>query len=210
MKQLKIFQFNNNNVRTIDVDHEPWFVAKDVCSILEIQNTSDALKRLDDDERARFNLGRQGEVNIVNESGLYELIFASRKEEARQFKRWVKREVLPAIRETGSYQAPMSVEDMIIAQAQSVNEVKEKVTVLETKVDNQITLDHGEQRRLQKAVSIRIYELTQDTDERRQLFRQAYRDIKDRFGVGSYKDVKRKDLETAVSYINHWIPKQVA
>lgn len=82
---------------------EPWFVAKDVCDILEISNPSDALKRLDDDERSRFNLGRQGETNIVNEAGLYVLVLGSRKPEAHEFKRWVTHEVLPQIRRTGGY-----------------------------------------------------------------------------------------------------------
>ncbi|EDP24819.1 phage antirepressor [Parvimonas micra] len=103
MNQLKVFGFKQNEVRTILKDGEPWFVAKDVCEILEITNPTMALQRLDDDERAKFNLGRQGETNIVNEPGLYTLILGSRKPEAKEFKRWITHEVIPAIRKTGSY-----------------------------------------------------------------------------------------------------------
>ena len=82
---------------------EPWFVAKDVCDALGLSNVSVALKRLDDDERAKFNLGRQGKTNVITEPGLYGLVMASKKPEARAFKRWVTHEVLPSIRQDGGY-----------------------------------------------------------------------------------------------------------
>lgn len=109
--EIQQFYFNNAALRTLtDEAGEPWFVAKDVCDILEISNPSDALKRLDDDERSRFNLGRQGETNIVNEAGLYVLVLGSRKPEAHEFKRWVTHDVLPQIRRTGGY-IPTTDED---------------------------------------------------------------------------------------------------
>jgi len=86
-----------------DESGEPWFVAKDVCDALGLSNVSVALQRLDDDERSKFNLGRQGETNIITEAGLYSLIMASKKPEAKAFKRWVTHEVLPAIRKDGGY-----------------------------------------------------------------------------------------------------------
>ena len=97
--------FNGHQLRIVEKNNEPWFVAKDVCEILEISNPSMALQRLDDDERAKFNLGRQGETNIINEPGLYTLILGSRKPEAKQFKRWITHEVIPTIRKTGGYVA---------------------------------------------------------------------------------------------------------
>lgn len=99
------FQFQTSQIRAVAHEGEHWFVAKDVCDVLDIANTTDALKSLDEDERSRFNLGRQGSVNIVNESGLYALIFKSRKPDARQFRKWVTGEVLPALRKTGRYAA---------------------------------------------------------------------------------------------------------
>lgn len=134
MNQIqRIFNYETNQVRTIIKDDQPWFVAKDICTVLDIKNTSDALKRLDEDEVTRFNLGSlSGETNIVNEAGLYSLILGSRKPEARQFKRWITHEVLPAIRKTGSYsvQQPIALEDLIIMQAQSVKELKTQVSTL--------------------------------------------------------------------------------
>ena len=91
-------------LRTIVLHGEPWFVAADVCAVLSIQNVTQAIDRLDDDERSMFNIGRQGEAHCVNESGLFSLILTSRKPQAKPFKRWVTHEVLPSIARTGSYQ----------------------------------------------------------------------------------------------------------
>jgi len=111
MNQLQTFYFDNQNVRIIELNNEPWFVAADVCRVLALTNPTVTINRLEDDERAKFNLGRQGETNIVNESGLYELIFASRKPTARAFKKWVKSEVLPSIRKDGGYIATNEDDD---------------------------------------------------------------------------------------------------
>lgn len=117
--EIQKFDFKGAPLRTLtDKAEEPWFVAKDVCDILEISNPSDALKRLDDDERSRVNLGRQGETNIVNEAGLYVLVLGSRKPEAHEFQRWVTHEVLPSIRKHGGYMAGqerMTPEQMALA-----------------------------------------------------------------------------------------------
>lgn len=103
----EIQKFVNENfgeIRTVTINNEPWFVAKDVCDILGITNPSDALnKGLEDFERARFNLGRQGEANIISESGFYTLVLRSRKPIAKPFRLWVTQEVLPQIRKTGGY-----------------------------------------------------------------------------------------------------------
>lgn len=103
MNELMIFKYQNNEVRTIEINGEPWFVLKDVCEILDLTNPTMVADRLDEDERAKFNLGRQGESNIINESGLYKVIFQSKKPEAKQFTTWVTSDVLPRIRKTGGY-----------------------------------------------------------------------------------------------------------
>lgn len=119
--EIQKFDFKGAPLRTLtDEAGEPWFVAKDVCAILEISNPSDALKRLDDDERSRFNLGRQGETNIVNEAGLYVLVLGSRKPEAHEFKRWVTHEVLPQIRKTGGYIPTTDADDDMTILAKAV------------------------------------------------------------------------------------------
>lgn len=104
MNELQVFQNEQfGQIRAVQKDGQPWFVAKDVCIALEIANPTDAIKRLDEDERARFNLGRQGDANIINEPGLYTLVLGSRKPEARAFKRWITHEVIPSIRKSGGY-----------------------------------------------------------------------------------------------------------
>lgn len=109
-QETKVFTFNENNksIRVEVVNGEPWFVAKDVCDALTIGNNRDAVSRLDDDEKATSVLPTQfgdKEMWIVNESGLYSLIFQSRKPEARKFRKWVTSEILPSIRKTGKYEA---------------------------------------------------------------------------------------------------------
>ena len=116
--EIQQFDFRGASLRTLtDKAGEPWFVAKDVCDILGHSNVSMALDRLDDDERSKFNLGRQGETNIVNEAGLYVLVLGSRKPEAHEFKRWVTHEVLPQIRRTGGYIPTTDAEDRRPADA---------------------------------------------------------------------------------------------
>ena len=105
-------------------------------------------------------------------------------------------------------QKPMTVEDMIILQANEMKSVKHRIDIVENKVDNEIRIDHTEQIKLQKAVSIRVYQRLDVVDaERKLMFSAIYRDLKDRFGVASYRDVKRKDLKNALLYVQNWIEK---
>lgn len=100
-------------IRTVNIDGEPWFVAKDVCDILGVQNVTQATQQLEDFERSMFNIGRQGEANIINESGFYSLVLRSRKPIAKPFRIWVTSEVLPSIRKHGMYATPTTVEAML-------------------------------------------------------------------------------------------------
>ena len=107
MSDVQLYSFDGNQVRALTDEHgEPWFVAKDVCDILGITNSRDAMSSLDDDEKGVANTdtpgGRQN-VSIVSEPGLYVLIGKSRKPEAKEFRRWVNHEVLPSIRRHGAY-----------------------------------------------------------------------------------------------------------
>lgn len=113
-KQLQVFQNAEfGKIRVIEKDGEPWFVAVDVCDILGLSNPTIAVSRLDNDERAKFSLGRQGDATIVNEPGLYTLILGSRKPEAKAFKRWITHEVIPSIRKYGAYMTPAKLEEAI-------------------------------------------------------------------------------------------------
>ena len=113
-KQLQVFKNSEfGEIRVVEKDSEPWFVAVDVCDILGLSNPTIAVSRLDKDERAKFNLGRQGDSTIVNEPGLYSLILGSRKPEAKAFKRWITHDIIPAIRKYGAYMTPEKLEEAI-------------------------------------------------------------------------------------------------
>lgn len=106
MSLPQVFQYSNKTVRVEIIDGQPWWVAADVCDVLGLSNVTMALEKLDEDELTLSlieGIGKGLPVNLVNEPGLYSLILRSRKSEAKQFKRWVTHEVLPAIRKTGSY-----------------------------------------------------------------------------------------------------------
>lgn len=182
------------------------------------------------------NLGRIQQKKFINEAGLYSLIIGAAKqgnnpeikEKAKSFKRWIVGEVLPSIRKTGSYgenkvvalserQALIQSLKLTAELAEEMEEVKsltqthsQKLIEIEQKVDEQITLDHGEQRVLQKAVAKRVYEVESDPKLRRELFRQLHREIKDRWAVASYRDVRRHELQQVLRYIDAWMPRKVS
>ncbi|ALC92084.1 antirepressor [Bacillus sp. FJAT-18017] len=145
MKELqKVFNYSGHDVRTAVRNGEPWFIAKDVCEVLEIGNPSEALKRLDEDEKALISTeGFRGSVNIVNEPGLYTLILGSRKTEAKQFKRWITHEVIPSIRKNGAYMTGETLEkaltspDFLIDLATRLKEEQTKRLEAEQKIAEQ-------------------------------------------------------------------------
>lgn len=143
---IQRFDFKGAALRTLtDENGEPWFVAKDVCDVLELSNVGQALARLDNDEKSSITLndGTPGNPNraIVSESGLYALVLASRKPEAHEFKRWVTHEVLPQIRKTGGY-IPTSDDDddmTILAKAvmigqRTMEEQKRRIAAQESHI----------------------------------------------------------------------------
>ena len=107
MNQLEVFKNEEfGEIRTIQLNNEPMFCLPDICRVLEVKNTTDVAKRLEDDEVTRFNLGGQvGVTNFVTESGLYAVILRSDKPNAKRFRKWITSEVIPSIRKTGTYSA---------------------------------------------------------------------------------------------------------
>ena len=100
MNKFQIFDYQENQVRTIQVDGEPWWVLKDVCDVLDLSDTNKTAERLDTDELTRIKIvsgGQNREMLCVNESGLYNVILRSDKPEAKPFRKWVTGEVLPSI-----------------------------------------------------------------------------------------------------------------
>jgi anti-repressor protein len=110
MNEMQVFNYKSSQVRTVEINSEPWFVLKDVCAILGIANHKMTAQRLDMDEVSQTyltdSLGRKQETTIINESGLYHVILRSDKHEAKPFRKWVTSEVLPSIRKTGGYALP--------------------------------------------------------------------------------------------------------
>lgn len=105
MSEILSLSYNGNNVRTIEQDGQLWWVLADVCGVLELSNSRIVAERLDEDERRKFDLPRQGETWFINESGLYSVILRSDKPQSKPFRRWVTHDVLPQIRQNGYYSA---------------------------------------------------------------------------------------------------------
>lgn len=136
-------------IRTVNVNGDPWFVAKDVCDILGVQNVTQSMQQLEDFERSMFNIGRQGEVNIISESGFYTLVLRSRKPIAKPFRLWVTQEILPQIRQTGGY-IPIKEEEpneLFLARAvQIANEtIKHKDEIIANQKKRIESLEETEQ-----------------------------------------------------------------
>lgn len=222
--ELQLFQNDNfGTIRTVILDGEPWFVAKDVCDILGTTNPTMAIGGLEPFERAKFNLGRQGEANIINESGFYTLVLRSRKPIAKPFRIWVTSEVLPAIRKTGKYIAPSKnkVESMlsdmncnmkiVYAQINNIEEmIGEQNFMLERVVDN-MTLSTRQQQQIYKAAKDRINHLLNGAHSKeykensKSYFINLWNNMKSKFGCGSsYKDLNPIYFEDAIKFISSW------
>lgn len=142
--ELTRWNFDNAEIRTLEIEGEPWFVGKDVASVLGYKDTSDALKKhvdTDDKLTRRFaDSGQSREMYIINESGVYALIFGSKLPDAQRFKKWVTSEVLPTIRKHGAYMTPDTLQsaianpDFAIGLLQQLKAEQEKRKSLETTV----------------------------------------------------------------------------
>lgn len=141
MNELQIFKNNEfGQIRVLQKNGQPWFIAKDICDCLEIINSRDALARLDDDEKGVDSTDTPGgkqEMQIINEAGLYSLVLSSRKPEAKQFKRWVTHKVLPSIRKNGMYATDELLDnpDLLIAAATKLKEERAARLAAEKKIE---------------------------------------------------------------------------
>ena len=217
MNDLQIF--NNEEfgeVRTVVVNDEPMFCLIDICKALEIKNATDVAKRLDEDERTRLNLGRQGETNFITESGLYAVILRSDKPNAKKFRKWVTSEILPSIRKTGSYGMPKTTGGQIqlLAQGyteleQAVNSIKEDMTELK---DNTplygCEIDEVKQHVNRKGVIVlggKDSEAYKDGSIRSSVYSDIYKQLKREFGcVTTYKSIRRKYIDNVHKFIDDY------
>ena len=221
-----LLSFSNEEfgtIRTLILDGEPWFVAKDVCDILGVSNPTVAMNGLENFGRAKFNLGRQGEANIISESGFYTLVLRSRKPIAKPFRIWVTSEVLPSIRKSGKYvvssrnKMESMLEDMgcnmkiVYAQINNMEEMLGEQNLMLARVVDNMTLTTHQQQRIYKAAKDRINHLLggahskEYKENSKSYFINLWNGMKDKFGCGSsYKDLNPIYFEDALEFIETW------
>lgn len=217
-KSLQIFNFENREVRTQIIDDEPWFVAKDVCEILEISNNRDAVSRLDDDEKATVGLTDGSQIrnySIVNEFGLYNLVLSSRKPEAKIFKRWITHDVIPSIRSTGGYQVS---KDPIVAlrlMLQATEETKEEVEDVKNRVVNleeNVSINPGKYSYISKRISQKVHQVGKERkwnmnkEQVALLYKDLNKAVADVSGVRTRSQLKEKHFDSVMDLIDDWEP----
>lgn len=214
MNELQIFNSEEfGQIRTVSIDGDPWFVGKDVAVALGYTDTSDAIKRhIDIDDkltRCFTDSGQRREMYIINESGLYSLVFSSQLDSARRFKHWVTSEVLPSIRKTGIYMAkPMSAEQMMRIQLGMVDNHEERIE----KLENNMVIDYGQQQVLKENVnSVVIHwlggkESNAYHEIAKKIFSECNRDFQRHFNVNSRNNTPKMKFDAAIAYIERWEP----
>ena len=213
MNQLEIFKNREfGEIRTVTVDGEPWFVAKDIAEILQYTNTQKAIRdHVDEEDKLTERIvlsGQNREVICINESGLYSLILSSKMPGAKRFKRWVTSEVLPQIRRTGTFQKPLTPQEMMRVQLGMIDGHEERITHLE----NTMTIDYEQQQELKKTVNKRVIEVLGGKkapaykEMSKKVFSECNHDIQDYFRVNSRNNIPTKRYQEAVEYVEGWNP----
>lgn len=221
MNKLQIFNSEEfGEIRTVTIDNEPWFVGKDVAEALGYSNTRDALATHvseEDKNTVVISDGKRGNPNqvVINESGLYALIFGSKLESAKRFKRWVTAEVLPAIRKTGSYQKPMTTAEQIQLLAQGNVELKEKIEAVNDDLQEfkrDMPLLALECQKITKAKNQKVVPILggkdapayKDNSLRQLVYSDIDAQLRREFGVNTYKAIKRNQCDMAIKIINEY------
>lgn len=221
MNNLQIF--NNEEfgeIRTVTVDGEPMFCLIDVCKALELSNSRIVADRLDEDERRKLDLPRQGETWFVTESGLYAVILRSDKPNAKKFRKWITAEVLPSIRKTGSYNRPMSLQEQLQIIAQGTLELTGRVDHLQNDFEdfkNDMPILGVEEGKITLAVKKKGIEVlggkTSNAYRNRSLRKRVYvdihRQIKREFEVTTYKAIKRSQTDIALKIVKSYTPPYI-
>lgn len=221
MNELQIFNSEEfGDIRTVTIKNEPWFVGKDVAVSLGYKDTSDALKKhvADEDKLTRCfaDSGQNRQMYIINESGLYALIFGSKLESAKRFKHWVTSEVLPAIRKTGAYQKPMTTDQKIQLLAQGNVELTERIDKVDKDLQEfkaDMPLLALECQRITRAKNQKVVPLmggkSAPAYKNKSLMHKVYSDadaqLRREFGVNTYKAIKRNQCDLAVKIIEDYV-----
>lgn len=216
MNELKIFQNEDfGQVRTSLVNNEPMFCLADVCRVLELSNSRSVADRLDEDERRKLDLPRQGETWFINESGLYTTILRSDKPQAKSFRKWVTSEVLPSIRKTGQYQVPKSPLELIQLTQSAILEVNEKVDSVEKdlqdfKMDMPILgiecekITSAVRKKGTECLGGKKSKAYQSKSLRSKVYSDIYGQLKREFAVNTYRAIKRNQSDLAVEVIGSY------
>ena len=215
MNDLQIFSNEEfGQVRTVALDSGFWFVGKDVANALGYSNSRDAIATHVEPEdkgvRKFDTLGGKQNLVIINESGLYSLIFGSRLKSAKRFKRWVTAEVLPALHKTGHYETQNYSPEMqaILIHDKKLIKMDERVTTLE----NTMTIDYAQQQALGEAVNYVVIDALggKGSDAYKEIgkkvFSECNRDLKRYFQVNARNNVQKKRFNEAIEYVQHWQP----
>lgn len=213
MNELQIF--NNSEfgeIRTITKDDEPMFCLADVCKALDLEQVSRVKSRLKQDgvttSKVIDSLGREQSATFINESNLYKTIFQSRKESAERFTDWVTSEVLPTIRKTGSYQKPLTQQEMMRIQLGMIDDHEGRISNLE----NTMTIDYGQQRVLESTVSKTVIDVLGGKEScayrqiGKKVFAECNSDLKKYFNVNARNNVPKLKFDNAVEYAKNWKP----
>ncbi|MCI8851584.1 MAG: phage repressor protein [Erysipelotrichaceae bacterium] len=222
MNELQTFRFNNDEVRTVLINDEPYFVGKDVADILGYSNARDALaKHVDDEDRdtVAFRDGTSGNPNlsVINESGVYSLILGSKLPEAKKFKRWVTSEVLPAIRKTGRYQVPSDPMEALRLMFEAQTQSNEKIAIIDHRITNleeNAPLNPGEYNLVSKKVTQRIHEIKRERcmdlnkKQNSELYRALNKEIAMISGVYTRSQLRQKHLKEVLEFVRDWEPSK--
>lgn len=220
MNELQIFNSKEfGDIRTVTINNEPWFVGKDVVDILGYQNGSrDINRHVAEEDRQNYQNGTfespRG-MTVINESGLYALIFGSKLESAKRFKHWVTSEVLPAIRKTGAYQKPMTTDQKIKLLAQGNVELTEKIEKVNDDLQEfkkDMPLLALECQKITRAKNQKVVPLMGGKNapayKNKSLMHKVYGDIdaqlRREFGVNTYKAIKRNQCDLAIRIIESY------
>lgn len=213
MNELQIFNSEEfGDIRTITIDNEPWFVGIDVAKSLGYANPKNAVpKHVSEEDKLNTQIeyaGQRREVTIINESGLYSLIFGSKLESAKRFKRWVTSEVLPTIRKTGSYRKPLTTVEQIQVIATGFLDHEERLNRLE----NTMTIDYAQQEAIRDLVSSVVIahlggkESNAYKEIGKKVFAECNRDIKTYFDVNARNNIPKLRFTEATEYVKNWHP----
>ena len=220
MQELQTFNFEELPVRTLEVDGEPYFIGKDVADILGYANGRDALsKHVDAEDKLTSQIATAGQnrnVTIINESGLYSLIFSSKLENAKRFKRWVTSEVLPTLRRTGAYQVPSDPMQALRLMFEATEETKQEIKNVKDDVidlkENQ-KLDAGDYNFLTRTINQRVAHIQRlhaitNQKQRSELFRDINSEVKKMTGASSRTNIRQKHFDDVIEMIANWFPSQ--